>query len=256
MRRENGKAKGITASSSLAKESHHTGGTPMRYLATRAAAVVLLAAVALRADDTADPRAVPVGEKVAGKTHAEWSAAWWQWAMAIKKDRNPILDPTGEFAAANQPEGVFFLAGNTGGKTTRKVAVPAGVPVFFPVVNYVHDEAPGKADEKTLRAGAKADIDRMTLAEATLDGKPVAGLDKMRVASAVFTFAAPEKPADSLFEESTGKRTAVSDGYWVMLKPLAPGKHALNFKAKLKAGGGSEALELDVTYELTVAEKK
>jgi hypothetical protein len=39
----------------------------------------------------------------------------------------------------------------------------------------------------------------------------------------------------------------VSDGYWIMLAPLAPGHHSLHFHAELPDLG----FVLDVTYDLT-----
>jgi hypothetical protein len=150
---------------------------------------------------------------------------------------------------------VWFLAGNAGGKTARKCAVPAGKPVFFPVVNYYESAAPDKADEKKLLAAAKAYMDGAAELQATLDDKPITGLERFRAASAVFTFTGPDKAAEAPFEDAVGKNKAVSDGYWILLKPLPVGKHTLRFKGKVKVKDKAP-FELDVTYELTVAEKK
>jgi hypothetical protein len=43
-------------------------------------------------------------------------------------------------------------------------------------------------------------------------------------------------------------RTAVVDGYWLMLKPLSPGKHVIHFTASNATTG----FALDVTYNVTV----
>jgi hypothetical protein len=204
--------------------------------------------------DKADPRVYAVDEKVEGKTYAEWSAAWWQWACGVKKDRNPVLDRTGAFAAEGQAGPVWFLAGNVGGKTVRKAAVPAGKPLLLPVINYCETAAPEKADEQKLRALAKAEMDRATGLEVTLDGKRVTGLGRFRVASGLFTIDGLDR-ADAPFEDAVGKVKAVSDGYWIMLRPLSPGKHTLRSRGRVPAVKGKEPFELDVTYELTVAEK-
>ncbi len=219
--------------------------------------VAVLPAPAVRAaDEKTDPRVYEPGAKIEGKTYAEWSAAWWQWALAVKKDRNPIFDKDGALAAVGQDGPVWFLAGNTGGKTSRTCVVPAGKPVFFPVVNVFASAAPDTADEKHLRAGVKAYTDGAADLRADLDEKPIPGLDRFRVASAVFTFTGPDKRADAPFEEAVGKNRAASDGYWIMLKPLPVGKHTLHFKGKVKQAEGTEPFDLDVTYMLTVAEKK
>ena len=31
-----------------------------------------------------------------GQTYGEWSATWWQWALAIPVPNNPLLDTTGQ----------------------------------------------------------------------------------------------------------------------------------------------------------------
>jgi hypothetical protein len=202
-----------------------------------------------------DPRVYPAGAKVEGKTYAEWSVLWWQWALNIKKDRNPILDKDGTFAGEGQSGPVWFLAGNAGGKTSRRCVVPAGKPIFFPVLNYYESAAPDKAENKKLLAAAKAEIDRAAEVQATLDGKPITGLDQFRVASAVFLFTGPDKAAEAAFDDAVGKNKAASDGYWLMLKPLSVGKHMLHFRGKTKAAEGKKPFDLDVTYELTVQEK-
>jgi hypothetical protein len=40
---------------------------------------------------------------------------------------------------------------------------------------------------------------------------------------------------------------AASDGYWLMVEPLSPGKHTINFGGTTQSG-----FQLDITYELTV----
>ena len=150
---------------------------------------------------------------------------------------------------------MWFLAGNAGGKTSRTCVVPAGKPIFFPVLNYYESAALDKAEDKKLLAAAKAEIDRAAEVQATLHGKPITGLDQFRVASAVFVFTGPAKAAEAAFDDAVGKNKAASDGYWLMLKPLPVGKHTLHFRGKTKAAQGKKPFDLDVTYELTVQEK-
>jgi hypothetical protein len=87
-----------------------------------------------------------------------------------------------------------------------------------------------------------------------LDDKPIMGLDRFRVVSAVFPFTGLTKE-DAVFPDAVGKIKVVSDGYWIMLKPLPVGTHNLKFKGTVKAADGKKLFELDVTYELTVERK-
>jgi hypothetical protein len=223
--------------------------------ATLACVLLSFAAAPLfAAEGKADPRVYDAGAKVGGKTRGEWGVAWCRWALGIKRDRNPCHDKTGEFAAEGQAGPVWFLAGNLGGKTTRRCAVPSDKPLFLPVLTDVEAGDPDKADQKAMAATAKKAMDSATDLEVLLDGKPVKGLEKFRAQTGVFDFTGPEKASDALFAEASGKRKGYADGYWIMLKPLSPGKHTLRFKGKCKEE--RETFELDVTYELTAEEKK
>jgi hypothetical protein len=202
--------------------------------------------------DKDNPGVYPLTEKVGGKSYAEWSAAWWQWGLAAPKDKNPIADETGKYAEAGQSGPVWFLAGNFGGKATRKCSVPADKAIFFPVVNQFAFEPDDKADEKALRAFAKRIVDTAGNLEVTVDGKPLKDVKQYRVESPLFILNGPENAADEAFPGIAGKHKVVSDGYWIMLKPLPPGKHVIRFKGEFTLSKFS----LDVSYELTVVKAK
>ena len=68
--------------------------------------------------------------------------------------------------------------------------------------------------------------------QATVDGKNLQNLDRYRVQSPLFnvTFA-----DHNIFGAHAGMTQAVSDGWWVFLQPLAPGKHEIHFSGVLVA---------------------
>jgi hypothetical protein len=85
---------------------------------------------------------------IAGKSQAEWTTDWWQWAYSIPTDKNPLSDTTGQFAGVKQPDSIYFLAGAlfipgiTPDPTqfvTRTITVPQGVTLFTPVLNVQWD---------------------------------------------------------------------------------------------------------------------
>jgi hypothetical protein len=63
------------------------------------------------------------------------AARWLRWVNSIPSERSPLGDQTGQYAGENQPDDVWFLAGNRGGGAKRQCAVPAGRPLFFPLFN-------------------------------------------------------------------------------------------------------------------------
>lgn len=197
--------------------------------------------------------------------YAQLTALWWQWVLAQPAinvgdtNTNPVLDTTGDFATVGQENGIgpgdryFFLAGTFGGDVVRTVTVPHGKSLFFPVINTDVDNAtepPTNYTVPQLVALAKANIDVTTSTYATLDGAP---LEIFRTASPTFAYTMPDEY--SLYDyfglfgpqfEGT-IQPAVSDGYWVVLPPLRPGKYTLNFGAANPSGFTG-----DITYHLTI----
>lgn len=75
------------------------------------------------------------------------AARWLRWAASIPAWRTPLGDRN-EYYAVNQPDDVWFLAGQFGdvdveSDNLRRVTVPAGRPIFLPIWwAFGTDEAP------------------------------------------------------------------------------------------------------------------
>jgi hypothetical protein len=54
------------------------------------------------------------------------AARWVRWVAGVGPLRNPVADGTGEHAAIDQPDDVWFLAGTFGGEVERRCSIPAG----------------------------------------------------------------------------------------------------------------------------------
>ena len=77
----------------------------------------------------------PQGSTVDGHSLGEWTEAWSKYIYETPAATNPLHDATGQFAAANQPKGVFFLAGSDStAKVDRTVTIKPGTKVFVPVL--------------------------------------------------------------------------------------------------------------------------
>jgi hypothetical protein len=184
------------------------------------------------------------------------SAEWWQWALSIPASVNPQLDETGENGVVGQRGPIWFLAGAfNGGTPNRSCSVPQGTALFFPVTNQVEINTPnvcgqiGALSVKELRVSAAAVIDGATNLSVTVDGIAIKNLQ--RIQSEVFAVALPEDnvfvaPCAPLPVPAGIYSPAVDDGFYVLLKPLSLGPHALHFHAE--AGG----IVQDVTYNLAV----
>ncbi len=81
-------------------------------------------------------KVMPPAATVAGKSAADYSAAWWQWAFARPAGTRVFDDPTGAVCEEGQKGAVWFLAGTSGSDVAkRRCKVPKGKYLFFPVIN-------------------------------------------------------------------------------------------------------------------------
>jgi hypothetical protein len=203
--------------------------------------------------DGVNPGVYSSDSKPYGLTYGEWTAKFWQWVMAIPQSNNPITDLSGKNCAVGQnDQHVFFLAGTTGGSAQRFCTVPSGKAILIPIFNgeCSFAEYPKHKTESELRNCAITGDNGGTV-HAAVDGKNLLNLDGYRVQSQLFnvTFA-----DHNIFGAPSGKTQAVSDGWWVFLQPLAPGKHEIHFSGVLVANPATSAQSFadDVTYNLLV----
>lgn len=205
-----------------------------------------------------------------GLSYGEWSARWWQWAFSLDLRRHPLFDTADCNTGQSGP--VWFLGGTSEqGPRTRTCTVPAGTALFFPLITPECSdlEGNGTTDAK-LRACAMAG-GNLILTDprhlyATLDGEELRKLKQHRVQSPLFEFGPLPQKNYIQFFGCSGPETcpepsktpgitgiSVSDGIWLMLKPLSPGRHTLHFHAELDLSGfGAPNFVEDITYYLTV----
>ena len=201
-------------------------------------------------------------QHVNGISQAELTANWWKWMISYPAATNPVLDTTGQSsylggdqASVSHP-GVFFLAGNFSGAEARSVTVTDNQTLFLPFINTVSMIPFFGSNEAEIRADAASTLGTVTGLFARLDGVdlplpvPVGSLSDFRQQSAVFSLTFP---VDNIFGVPGGAYDSVTDGYWLALAPLDPGKYTLSFGAS--ASGTPPAYPsfgLVQTYEITV----
>jgi hypothetical protein len=196
-----------------------------------------------------------------GSSYGEWSARWWQWIFAIPKDVNPNLDNDGSNANQGQVDDVWFLAGAFGGTYVRAITIPAKKPIFFPIINSSNMKPWGYETLLDLRKTIADFIDSVNYLKVTIkqgnnpeqiiiEGNPQVddNLRKYRVRSPSFTVMPPSRPVlpPGVFKVPGNTDALVSDGYWLLLKPLTKDSYVLHFQGKTSGGFG-----VDVTYNIT-----
>jgi hypothetical protein len=204
--------------------------------------------------DSINPGVYSIDEKPNGFTYDNLTAKWWQWALSIPQDVNPIGDTTGKYCGQNQSGPVWFLVGTFGGAAERTCEIPAGKAILIPLLtaecNYL--ENPELKTESELRTCARQgqDAGSRTLA-AAVDGTQLKNLENYRVESQLFDLAFPE---NNVFSVTPGKTKAVSDGFWIILEPLSSGNHDLDFSGSIVDPSGVNNYNSQAKYHLIVKE--
>lgn len=173
------------------------------------------------------------------RNQEEWSKEYWRWSKSFPKGRGPTEDATGALCSQKQPGHIWFLTGSsTNAPVQRTCTIPRDTPLFLPVLTSlaeVSGEGDRKCDEmlELLNATSKS----VKGLKVEIDHKELPDVVKWRQSTGCFPL-----------ETIEGRSYAASDGYWIMLKPLAPGKHDIHIRGTFEQDGFSQ----DVRYELTV----
>jgi hypothetical protein len=188
-----------------------------------------------------------------GMTYGEWTAIWWQWFLSMPTNDNPINDQTGELCDSNQDGPVWLLVGSGGGQAKRSCEIPAGKAILIPaiIVECSYAEDSSLTTEADLRACAKSDQDLVSDVWATINGVDLPDEDVYRVDSPLFDFTFI---ANNVISAPEGPTQAVSDGFWLFLKPLPPGSYELRVGGLLADYTVTSPITFveDSTYRLTI----
>ncbi len=161
------------------------------------------------------------------------AARWVRWVGASGPLKNPLEDDTGEYAAVNQPDDVWFLAGSYGKRVERRCVVPTGRSLFLPVFNMWEWPAEGPQDAVERASGSLV-------------------VDGVSVGPDLITTPIPFTVAGARLNGVTRRKKPVPVTVWGLSKlipALAPGQHELR-----AVGTDGHGFTVDVTYRLAVAD--
>jgi hypothetical protein len=183
-----------------------------------------------------------------GKDYEEWIALWWKWLISIPKEKSPAFDTSGERCSISQRNRhVWFLAGTFGEPSaSRRCIIPNGKALLFPVINYECSFAddPSMRSEQELEEKCRQEMDQIGDLNASLDGEEI-NVHKYRVHSRCFTI---NIPRDNCLGAVGGTTRIASDGYWLLIGPLAPGDHVLRSFGSCMSG----RIKIDCSLKLVI----
>jgi hypothetical protein len=169
------------------------------------------------------------GFKLDGRSAADWSAAWWMWAMSSPDDINPVRDNSGAHCGTGQEGKVWFLAGGFGSSfIKRNCTVPAGKYIFFPIINMAYwpqEENNGFTCKQAIRNAAINNDTAIDLI-VELDGVAISNPKRFRASTKKCFDVYGRVPKEY---KPFNAYPSASDGYWILLSPLPIGKHAIRF---------------------------
>lgn len=196
--------------------------------------------------DLLPPCSIPYGH-----TYEEWAAFWEVWFLQLSAQPDGAGgDPD---CSINQQGPVWFIVGGV----TANCTVPAGKALFFPIINAeCSDLEPPPfygATPDDRRKCAEHIMDGSTHLAAQIDGRPIQGLERYNFTSPDIPFAVTDQ---NLFGIPCSPNAmcngfSTNNGYYVMIAPLSPGIHTLQFTGTFqhRLTGG---FTLNTTYSLTV----
>lgn len=168
------------------------------------------------------------------------AARWVQWVAAAGPVANPVEDETGKYAAENQPDDVWFLAGTSGKTMTRTCVVPPGRDLFLPVFNMWFYPADGPPEQ----------VSGVTEMMASASGS--LAVDGVALDPEVISTPVPFIVAGARLNGVTSRKKPMPTtvwGLWKRIPALDLGEHWLR-----AVGTDGHGFTVDVTYRLAVAD--
>lgn len=219
---------------------------------------------------SADPGGNPVipsDQSPYGKSYGEWAGGFWQWLLSIPGSVNPFDDLTGENCALGQFGKVWYLAGDPtfGDKgVTRQCKVPIGKAIVFPIINAECStlESPpffGRNQGQLRRCVREIGFSDADTLRVTIDEKIFTTNDLLQfridpAQAPVVGVVIPDENNFGVDTESTGNAgESVPGGYYVMIAPLSPGAHKIEFEGVL-GDGPFAGFAQKVTYDLEIGD--
>jgi hypothetical protein len=192
----------------------------------------------------------PINSKPFGLTYSEWSVKWWQWLLSLPKYISPAFDYTGEHAPIGQSDpNMFFLCQTFEAVSfipIRKITIPVGRSILLPVINWVSIMGIDGQSDVELHSVATERMDIISNLSVKINGEEInENLGQFRVHSKEGLV---NLPNDNILHAPPGRRSFVSDGYWLCFKSVSS---ILNISSFGSCSSGST--RIGITYDVKIS---
>ena len=222
-----------------------------------------------------DPYTFPVNSSPYGIPYKDWTAKWAAWLDGLPKSYNwdfknaPGVNYVPKDCSYGQDPSnpVFFLpwiGPQQGTTASLTCVVPQNKAILISVdagtSDYSDPNVKSKTPDELIKIVSKGNVYPVRF-DATMDGHPLDLIndETHKVTSGLFDLILPK---DNVWGEPEGPDKAITQGWWIMLKPLPPGEHTVHYTTgyrdsrsdpTIPPGQGNLAPYIqDVTYHLKV----
>jgi hypothetical protein len=203
----------------------------------------------------ADERIFPIDSLPYGESYPQWVSNWWQWHISIPAELHPRENYKPERCSLMQEGPVWFLAdGPNRSPVERDCAVPLGKAILVQISGGECDYGEPELDTDIKVKDCVDSGNIGAIVQAWIDGKEIVGIQNMRSGYNWFNITVPE---NNIYEEKPGVYKALSDGWFLFIKPLPSGIHDIRIKGDVTRIGPDgvptdEDHHIDVTYHLQI----
>jgi hypothetical protein len=184
----------------------------------------------------------PIDSDPFGIIYKEWMENWWKWYLSVDKQHNPNFE--GLIAGHEQVEcsynqntsspvfHLWFINPDRGQTVEESCKVPEGkaiaVPIDLGLMDYNDPKVDVRTEENLARIVKESNI-YPNVFDIKLDGMPLnfTNDESNRVLTDLFNVTLPEN--NIWYDEAVESLPSVADGWILLLKPLTPGEHILQY---------------------------
>jgi hypothetical protein len=223
-----------------------------------------------------DPYTFTVNSSPYGISYKNWTAKWAAWQDGIPNSYNWNFKNTPgvnyvpkDCSYMQDPSSPVFFLPWVGAEQGTYVTVTCIVPHNKAILISV-DGGTADYSDPSVKTKTPSELNRLVTSsniypnefKTTLDGHSLDLIndEAHKVTSDLFNLTLPK---DNVWGEPEGPDKAITQGWWLMLKPLSAGEHTVHYNtgygnsksnpAKIPPGQGNAAPYIqDVTYHLTV----
>lgn len=207
-----------------------------------------------------------------GTTHEDWVAKWWNWSfpIGIDPETNNWAGLKENGCLMNKENSMVMLVDTAaGGKWTQQCKISQSDGILIPIwtgeCNKAEKECQNYSFEQLKKAARGFDLGKIK-GEVKVDNIPIAKLDVVdyttntnenvsEVYTKEFNATIPEPGAGHIPSEKSGIFPAAAHGWFVFLKPLAPGNHTVYYENSVEPttlSGAENVNTAQMTYHFKV----